>query len=147
MIKRFLLALILFLSFSGIVFSFSSCTHVQKAAEQGDADAQYDLATMYHNGEGVPQNYTEAMKWYKKAAEQGYVDAQYDLALMYLKGEGVSQDYIEGYVWASIASAKGKKDAKQYLTVIESEMTLEQLAEAQKKAAAVWDKIIKSKKN
>ena len=33
-------------------------------AEQGDADAQAELGTMYENGEGVAQNYTEAWKWY-----------------------------------------------------------------------------------
>jgi len=145
MIKRLLLALILFLSFSGIVFSFLSCTHLKKAAEQGDADAQYDLATMYHNGEGVPQNYAEAAKWYKKAAEQGDEISQHNLARMYLRGEGVPQDYIEGYVWLSIASAKGHEEAKQDLLVIESEMTPEHIAEAQKKAAVLWEKM--NKKN
>lgn len=38
-----------------------------KAAIQGDASAQYNLALMYKNGEGVTQNYQEAVKWYEKA--------------------------------------------------------------------------------
>ena len=41
------------------------------SAEQGDALAQYNLGFMYSNGEGVPQDYAEAVKWYRMAAEQG----------------------------------------------------------------------------
>ena len=40
-------------------------------AEQGDADAQFDLAMMYDHGEGVPQGEQEAVKWYRMAADQG----------------------------------------------------------------------------
>jgi len=46
------------------------------AAEQGDADAQYNLGWMYVKGEGVPQNYKTAVKWYTLAAEQGLASAQ-----------------------------------------------------------------------
>ena len=44
---------------------------MQELAEQGDAEAQFNLGVMYANGEGVPQDYAEAVKWYPKAAEQG----------------------------------------------------------------------------
>lgn len=43
----------------------------QKAAEQGYAKAQYNLALCYGKGEGVTENYSEAVKWLKKAAVQG----------------------------------------------------------------------------
>ena len=42
----------------------------RKAAEQGDAKAQFNLALRYYKGEGVTQDYAEAAKWYRKAAEQ-----------------------------------------------------------------------------
>tara|TARA_B100000809_G_scaffold144074_1_gene141637 strand:+ start:42 stop:566 length:525 start_codon:yes stop_codon:yes gene_type:complete len=42
-----------------------------KAAEQGDAVAQFSLGVMYYKGHGVPENDAEAVKWYRKAAEQG----------------------------------------------------------------------------
>ena len=61
-------------------------------AEQGDADAQYNLGLMYDNGQGVPQNYKTAVKWYSLAAEQGDADAQYNLGWMYRNGQGVPQD-------------------------------------------------------
>jgi TPR repeat protein len=49
---------------------------------------------MYLEGKSVPQNYLEAVKWYRKAAEQGYAFAQKTLAFMYLKGHGVPQDVV-----------------------------------------------------
>jgi len=35
---------------------------------------------MYDKGQGVPQDYAEALKWYRKAAEQGFAEAQYNSA-------------------------------------------------------------------
>ena len=40
-------------------------------ANQGYAAAQFNLGIMYDEGQGVPQDYAEALKWYRKAAEQG----------------------------------------------------------------------------
>ena len=48
-------------------------------AEQGHANAQFDLGVIYDNGDGVPQDYAEAVKWYRMAAEQGYATAQFNL--------------------------------------------------------------------
>jgi len=47
----------------------------QKAAAQGDADAQNNLGVMYGNGRGVPQNYEEAYVWFSLAAAQGHENA------------------------------------------------------------------------
>ncbi len=52
-------------------------------AEQGVAEAQFNLGIMYNNGHGVPQDYAKAVKWYRKAAEQGYAEAQHNLGFMY----------------------------------------------------------------
>ncbi len=41
------------------------------AAEQGDAVAQYNLGVKYAQGEGVSEDYAEAIKWWRLAAEQG----------------------------------------------------------------------------
>ena len=83
----------------------------QKAAEQGDAMAQYNLAQCYRKGYGVPQNYTEAVKWYRKAAEQGYAEAQFNLGGCYGKGEGVTKNYTEAVKWFKKAAAQGHSDA------------------------------------
>ncbi|KAF8920469.1 hypothetical protein BGZ58_004354, partial [Dissophora ornata] len=50
-----------------------------KAANQGNASAQYNLGFMYEHGKGVPQDYSKAMEWYLKAANQGHASAQPNL--------------------------------------------------------------------
>jgi hypothetical protein len=71
----------------------------RKAADQGDADAQYKLGLLYDNGQGVPLDYAEAAKWYRKAADQENADAQFKLGLLYDNGQGVPQDYAEAAKW------------------------------------------------
>jgi len=51
-----------------------------KAAEQGDAAAQYKLGGLYEEGRGVPQDKTKAAEWFRKAAEQGNKEAMDFLA-------------------------------------------------------------------
>ncbi len=90
-------------------------------AEQGNAKAQYNLGIMYSEGKGVPQDYAEAVKWYRKAAEQGQAkrcyrkpaeqgqaEAQYNLGVMYGNGLSVSQDYAEAVEWWN---ARGRMSA------------------------------------
>ena len=48
----------------------------RKAAEQGDARAQFHLGFAYSNGQGVTKDDAEAIKWFRKAAEQGDAEAQ-----------------------------------------------------------------------
>ncbi|HXC67540.1 MAG TPA: SEL1-like repeat protein, partial [Nitrospiraceae bacterium] len=45
--------------------------HWQPLAAQGDAAAQFNVGLMYRHGQGVTQDFQEALKWYRKAAEQG----------------------------------------------------------------------------
>jgi len=76
-------------------------------AQQGDAKSQYDLGHMYFHGEGVPQNYSEALRWYRKSADQGDAKAQNNLGSMYYNGRGVRQDYVEALIWYSKAADQG----------------------------------------
>ena len=55
---------------------------LEKAAEQGNAKAQYLYGVCYYNGEGVEENLTNAIYWFKKAAEQGHADAQAALKML-----------------------------------------------------------------
>ena len=66
-----------------------------KAAEQGDAEAQFDLARRYANGNGVKKDYSQAFNWYQKAAAQGLAKAQNNLGVFYHDGKGVMQDYAK----------------------------------------------------
>jgi len=118
-------------------------------AEQGDAQAQNSLGVRYNNGEGVPQDYAEAIKWYRLAAEQGYAHAQYNLGIMYYDGEGVPQDYLQAHMWVNLAASKsqGEKNEKyaKARKLIAEEMTSAQIAEAQRLAREwkpkTWDEL------
>ena len=87
-------------------------------AEEGNAVAQNNLGLMYHNGWGVPQDYKEAVYWYRLAVEQGYAIAQYNLGLMYEKGKGVPQDDKEAARLYRLAAEQGYADAQGNLGVM-----------------------------
>ena len=53
---------------------------------------------------GVPQDYAEAVSWFRKAAEQGSANAQYNLGQMYRQGQGVPRDYAEAVKWHRLAA-------------------------------------------
>ena len=74
------------------------------AADRGEADAQSVLGFMYRFGLNVPQDYSEAAKWYRLSADQGYALAQNGLGEMYAKGLGVSQDDEEAVKWFRAAA-------------------------------------------
>jgi len=84
-------------------------------AEQGDANAQFNLGVMYKRGDGVPQNTAEAAKWYEKAAGQGYAPAQYNLASLYEKGLGVPPDYPKAAGLYRAAAEQGLAEAENNL--------------------------------
>jgi hypothetical protein len=77
-------------------------------AEMGDAKAQFNLASMYYYGKGVPQNYGEAVRWCGKAAEQGYALAESRMGSLYFYGNGVPQDYTEAARWYRKAAEQGE---------------------------------------
>ena len=82
-------------SVSALVVTSCRTDDTRTLAEAGDPAAQYELGVMYQNGEGVPQNYSKAVKWFRMAAEQGDSNAQYSLGLKYSVGHGVPQNYPE----------------------------------------------------
>ena len=59
------------------------------AADQGHAKAQYNLGSMYSNGQGVARDDSAAMKWYRMAADQGNAKAEGNLGVMYKNCHGV----------------------------------------------------------
>ena len=69
-------------------------------ALQGNADAQFNLAMIYHSGAAGPLNEKEAVKWYKKAAENGQSQAQEYLAVGYREGWfGLEKDLTKAEFW------------------------------------------------
>lgn len=80
---------------------------IRPLAEHGDAEAQVMLGFLYQEGEGTPQDYPEAVKWYRLAAEQGNAMGQTSLGSMYVSGRGVPQDSVEAVKWFRRAADQG----------------------------------------
>jgi len=91
---------------------------IRDAAEGGSATAQNVLGDLYAKGEGVPQNYGEAFKWYRSAAEKNVADAQYNLAVLYETGLGVTRDEAEAVKWHKKAAEQGHAGAEYNLAAM-----------------------------
>jgi len=85
-------------------------------ADVGDSIAQYEMALRYADGEGVPQNYRDAMAWFAKAAANGNDNAQWKLGLGYIKGIGVPHDERKAVVWFKRAANHGDIRAQSALS-------------------------------
>ncbi len=110
-----------------------------KAAEKGEAEAQYNLGHMYHYGLGVSQDYNMAFNLIKKAAEHDYTLAQCILGNLYCDGHGTPQDYVEAYKWFLLADVDkladaDNKDVAEAKEELSAKMTPAQIAEAEKRA-------------
>lgn len=80
----------------------------RKAAEQGNADGQFELGRCYANGQGAARDKVEAVKWFRKAAEQGFAQAQCELAMQL----GFLGDQNEGIKWLREAAQNGVAEAQ-----------------------------------
>lgn len=82
-------------------------TWYKLAAEQGHADAQYNLALQYSEGVGVKQDLAKAAKLYQLAADQGQSEAQASLGSFYERGTCVKKDYGHALKWYRLAAEQG----------------------------------------
>ena len=114
-----------------------------RAAEQGNAGAQNNLAVMYSAGRGTLQDVAEAVRWWRSAAEQGHDAAQVNLGWSLANGRGVPQNFVEAYMWLSLAAARLPPGQARELAVTERDavgvrMTPTQIAEA-RRLAREWE--------
>ena len=62
---------------------------LRERAEQGNADAQFQLGLKYGRGESVERDFIQAARWCRQAADQGHVGAQRTLAVLCAKASAV----------------------------------------------------------
>jgi uncharacterized protein len=109
-------------------------------AERGSPVAQTYLGYLYQNGLGVPRDYVVAASWLHQAAEQGEPTGQFLLGLLFDKGYGVPLDWMEAEVWLNLAAAHVGGRQEEYFgrirDAVAQKLTLDQLAETQRRAAA-----------
>jgi len=113
----------------------------QPKANQGDADAQFNLALLYNHGAGTPQDTRYAVYWYTKAAEQGHVHAQYNLGHMYEYDDEPPQDYKQAFFWYTKAAEQGHYFAKEDRDKMLEKMSQSQIEEVQKLSKELYEKI------
>ena len=107
---------------------------LEKLADQGDADAQWQLGVRYHNGEEVERDDARAVMWFFRAAEQGHALAQATLGAYYWAGRGVPQDLSKAYFWSTLALAQGDENSRSRLEGLASQMTKSQVSSARQQA-------------
>lgn len=103
-------------------------------AESGHAAAQYNIGVMHEWGNGVPQDNSQALKWYKRSAELFHKDAQNNLGALYSKGEGTEQSFVEALKWFLISAENGSEGGQKNIRILEKRMNYEKISQAQKLA-------------
>ena len=84
---------------------------ISTSARPKDAEAQYQLALMYYEGCGLPQDRRQALNWMRKAATSGHQEAQFRLSKMYKDGSAGAQSDSMALYWLRRAAQCGHKDA------------------------------------
>ena len=83
--------------------------------ERGTAEDKFELGGFYFSGDGVPQDYTEALSWLRLAALDDHLEAQFIVGGMYHQGIGVQQDWVKGALWWRLSAEKGHVESQYYL--------------------------------
>lgn len=95
----------------------ASLEEIPKKAEQGNAEAQYQLGLRYLDGKDIQKDEVKAFEWFKKAAEQGHSKAQCALGYCYNKGQGIQKDEKKGVEWYSKSAEQGYDNAQKNLAL------------------------------
>lgn len=95
----------------------SSADKVAAAANQGNAAAETIIGLRYLDGQGIPADATQALKWLQRAADAGQAVAQYRLGTMYERGQGVTANPILAAKWYLAAANQGNRKAMHNLAV------------------------------
>ena len=93
----------------------SNAEDLMRMADLGIPRAQHTLGVRYRDGQGVPQDDTEALRLWRAAAEQGYDESQAQLCDVYAEGQGVPQDDHEAADWCARAAENGDAQASYHL--------------------------------
>ena len=79
---------------------------------EGDPEAMYVIGQMYESGQGTPQNFSSAMRWYRRAAKQDHAQAYFDIGRMFENSIGVPRDFGAAFDAYSAAADLGHAEAE-----------------------------------
>ena len=112
----------------------------ENLAKKNNRNAQFSLATLYYDGNGVMEDNSQALKWFRKAAENNHAQAQYNLAIMLASGLGAEADLVEAFAWLKISQSKGYKPATEVINKMEPELSSKEKQQADEKMAELKKK-------
>lgn len=98
----------------------------QALAEQGDSQAQFELADLLQEqarAEQDPERLQQALHWFEQASLQGHAEAQLRLGSMFYRGEGVPANRVQAYIVLKMASINGSDAAMDAADLVASQMT------------------------
>src|SRR5690606_4293416 len=110
----------------------------REAADNGIANARYNLGVLYHQGLGVKRDLGRALYWYREAAKLGHPEAQYNLGIAHIEGIGTEYDPLLAAAYFERAANQGIMEAAYNLGLIYENGLL---GEAQPNEALLWYKI------
>jgi TPR repeat protein len=115
---------------------------LRKAAEAGDAEAQYQMSRLHLNSCGLYHDEAEYVNWLQLAAKQGHIGAQTTLGQAYRTGHCVPQDYAQAARWLRLAAEQGEPNARSKLVEMYRQGQGVQLEDLK---SSVWSGYLESK--
>lgn len=117
-----------------------------RAAQSGNAEAQFYVGALYSAGVGVLRSDEEAFRWFGRAANQGQSHAMLILAGLYAIGRGVERNNVESYKWAYLVNGASRVEefrngARQLMSVLEGRMSSEEINLARTEASQ-WRAVV-----
>ncbi|WP_052080979.1 tetratricopeptide repeat protein [Pseudomonas sp. ML96] len=99
----------------------------QGLAQQGDAQAQYELGEFFYDGQRAPRDLPQALHWFEQASLQGNAQAQLRLGNMFSQGEGVQANNVQAYIVLKMAAVNGSDEAMDSADQVAERMGREEL--------------------
>ena len=87
---------------------------LKKASNRGDANAQYNLALMYYQGDGVEQNISKTAQLLESSAQKGNKKAIENIGRIYMQ----ILDFDKASYWLEKNAKNGDKEAYYLLSEI-----------------------------
>ena len=119
----------------------------QKAADEGDAQAQYELGEFYYDGKNAPRDLNQALSYFEKASLQGHAQAQFKLGTMFFHGEGVQANNIQAYIVLKMAAVNGAEDALDTADEVAEHMQRDELEVATQVLGQIFRKYLMELQN
>ena len=119
----------------------------QKASDEGDAQAQYELGEFYYEGKNAPRDLNQALSYFEKASLQGHAQAQFKLGTMFFRGEGVQANNVQAYILLKMAAVNGAEDALDTADEVTEKMPREELEVATQVLGQIFRKYLMELQN